>query len=229
MALKDQAAILRIWAELAPKVDSDHTWVPVRAMIDAAKLQARELGSQLEALLDKSDDALRPLCDPLRAEIGVHRRSRGEREESYSDWLEWTLAHIDKAEEVLRVLGIVDEAFVELLRDVPFQVSREEVIPGGRLDKDGWQQHFSIGWWDKTFKVGVSLYFRDQLRAAPSLNALPPRSAESKGTMSFGKDNKNAWIQQPLMPEDMLVLDDLMREVIRYWMELWRNAGGLRS
>lgn len=103
-------------------------------MIRVAEAEAQKLEFQLNELVRESDARLGAisLCEPLRADAGLNRWLRDEREEAYSDWLAWTLEQL-RPLDVLDVLGMTEpEIFVS--SKVPFKVERERYIPDGRLD-----------------------------------------------------------------------------------------------
>src|SRR6185312_11530504 len=80
----DSAAVLARWAELA-YLQPATSWTAVAALISAVEQESRRAEKRLNELLDQSDRLLRPLGDPLRANVGLHRWLRAEREEAYSD------------------------------------------------------------------------------------------------------------------------------------------------
>lgn len=90
--------------------------------------------SQLGELVNASDENLRriSLCEPLRADVGLNRWLRREREEAYSDWLAWILEQLQPAD-VLEILGITEPEIVSSSQS-RFHVEREYYITGGRLD-----------------------------------------------------------------------------------------------
>lgn len=75
------------WARLwCPAVEL-HSWTPVRRMLEAAVADAKKTRASLSELLQRSNQSLQPLGDPLCVNLGLHRWLKQEREESYSDWL----------------------------------------------------------------------------------------------------------------------------------------------
>lgn len=132
MAHRSHSSILRKWARLAPS--SRLNWLPVDAILQAARTQSKAAESKLRNLLDESDLLFHPLCDPLLADAGLNRWLREDREEAYSDWLAWVLQQIGNAKDVLKLLRIDDPEILEGCCTLPLTVSREKVIAGGRLD-----------------------------------------------------------------------------------------------
>jgi hypothetical protein len=105
-------------------------------MIRVAEAEAQKLESELTHLLNTSDAQLQliSLRDPLLADAGLNRWLKKEREEAYSDWLEWILGQLGSAVDVLAVLGITDPEIVASCQSHVFKIEREVYIPDGRLD-----------------------------------------------------------------------------------------------
>jgi hypothetical protein len=109
-------------------------------MVRAAEVEAGGLESQLDGLLKSSDEALRriSLCEPLFADAGLNRWLDEDREEAYSDWLEWILCQLQRlpgeAANILAVLGIADSEIVAACESRKFKIKREYYMEWGRLD-----------------------------------------------------------------------------------------------
>jgi hypothetical protein len=131
----ESATVLATWAQLA-YVQPDISWAPVSALIGAVEQESRLAETRLNQLLDQSDGLLGPLCDPLRANVGLHRWLSEEREEAYSDWLAWTLERLGRADLVMRVLGFTQSEFIAPISNEKVKVAREKHITAGRLDLD---------------------------------------------------------------------------------------------
>jgi len=126
--------VLVTWAQLAQHFCwQSPTWEPVEAMLEAATADANKVESTLRSLLKRSDQLLAPLCDPLRANVGLNRWLLHGREEAYSDWLAWVLQQLD-SRQIVRLLRIDDERIAKYCRTHRFSVKREHCIPDGRLD-----------------------------------------------------------------------------------------------
>jgi|HubBroStandDraft_4_1064222.scaffolds.fasta_scaffold1138245_1 hypothetical protein len=93
------ADILLAWAQLASR-RSPHAraWGPVESMLEAATKEAKKVQSRLRDLLERSDQLLDPLRDPLHVDAGLNRWQRNDHEEAYSDWLAWILEQLDTRE-----------------------------------------------------------------------------------------------------------------------------------
>jgi hypothetical protein len=130
-------AVLKRLSQKATSVvpTAGHPWSPVEAILRAAKMQSRQSEVRLSKLLDRSDRILKPLRDPLRVNTGLNRWLADDREEAYSDWLQWVLKEIDDGEQVLRLLGIWSPRLAKRCRGTSYEVEREfSVPPYGRLD-----------------------------------------------------------------------------------------------
>jgi hypothetical protein len=101
-------------------------------MLQAARANSLQCEANLRELLERSDLLLKPLKDPLRADVGIHRWLSQDREEAYSDWLAWVLQELNKVgADLLKLLGISTGPVVDA-REV--SIAREYFIPQGRLD-----------------------------------------------------------------------------------------------
>ncbi len=121
-------------SDAARNPDGLDRWASVEAILEAAKVQSRQSESKLSRLLKESDRHLKPLCDPLRANIGLNRWLAADREEAYSDWLKWILEELDSGDDVLKLLHIWSPELSRACRGVSYEVEREYQIPRGRLD-----------------------------------------------------------------------------------------------
>jgi PD-(D/E)XK nuclease superfamily len=135
----ESADVLRKWASLFKPVTV--AWDPLGSMVRVAEAQAQRLEVRLNELIKNSDAELQKssLCEPLRADAGLNRWLRKEREEAYSDWLEWILEQLQKlpgeASNVISVLGITEPGVIPIAKSSKFKIAREYRIPdGSRLD-----------------------------------------------------------------------------------------------
>lgn len=132
----ERAYILERWASLCR---TEVSWNPVAKMVRVAEVQAQRLESRLNELLKSSDEALSriSLCEPLFADAGLNRWLTEDREEAYSDWLEWILGQLQLqggAANILGVLGIADSEIVAGCEAREFKIRREYYMQWGRLD-----------------------------------------------------------------------------------------------
>ncbi len=99
------------WAELARtrsalKPKRRVTWKSVNRMISSARTVWLAESAKLRDLLRESNMRSEPLSDPLLSNFDLHRWLAGEREEVYSDWLEWVVKQLPTLGDVFYVLGI---------------------------------------------------------------------------------------------------------------------------
>lgn len=107
--MTDPTAVLSKWGSLGAASSSrQHRRVElrcVRLLINAAKEKLSAEAEKLQKLLARSDHALKPLSDPFRLDLGLHRWLADDREESYSDWLQWVVKQAYMPSRVFRLFG----------------------------------------------------------------------------------------------------------------------------
>jgi len=137
------AGVLRQWASLARIGAGEFKecgWEAMQPFIGAATLKLATKESQMEHLLDMSNARLAPVLDPLLTQFGLHRWLKGEREEAYSDWLEWILQQLWSGADILNVLDVSNANFPTSILDLIPKVKREVYVtpeggpPARRLD-----------------------------------------------------------------------------------------------
>jgi hypothetical protein len=130
--------VVRTWASLSSAANSN--WDSVGNIIRAAETDSKKQELELLRLLRESDDRLEAvsLCDPLHAGLGLNRWLRKEREEAYSDWLEWVLQQVQAlprgAWHVLWALGVPEKEIPVAADGARCAIVRELCIPDRRLD-----------------------------------------------------------------------------------------------
>jgi hypothetical protein len=133
-------AVLNRWARWAKAIPparlSQADWSAVDRLIEAAGPTLLEDSKALRELLARSKDQLK-FTDPLLCNLGLHRWLAKDREESYSDWLAWTLEQLGDAQAVLRILGVEDAEFQSLCSGGTFVVEREAFVQEGSPDHEG--------------------------------------------------------------------------------------------
>jgi hypothetical protein len=93
-------------------------------MIVAVRPKMEADAERLRGLLDESREKMKPLGDPLDLDVGLHRWLNAEREEAYSDWLEWVVSQAKTAARIYRLFGskplpqMPDDAKLDLKREV---------------------------------------------------------------------------------------------------------------
>src|SRR5437879_2951646 len=94
--LEPLSLVLRSWASIADVVSVHRStqvrdWEAANLIIDAVGPKLAAEAERLKALLIQSRRRLAPFDDPFDLDLGLHRWLDGEREEAYSDWLEWVV------------------------------------------------------------------------------------------------------------------------------------------
>jgi|CXWL01.1.fsa_nt_gi hypothetical protein len=201
------AATLKKWADIGRDIaqeqsESHFDWKSVRSLIKAAEPLFKEESERLEGLLRKSDEHLDPLEDPLKVDFGVHRWLRAEREEAYSDWLEWTLGQLESPALVCKVLGIREDDLGEISGKL--KIKREFVFTD---DQDRQRRtDLDIYWGDKpAIRVEVKKYDAD---------AVDPNQLKRQ-------EKGKRFQQYVLLVTSGLVQDYKGRKfIVRYWKDL---------
>lgn len=103
-------ATLANWAAIGrrlrpPIMAIEETWASARRLIKVARAKLDVEAEHLRELFRYSDARLSPLEDPLKANLGAHRWLRGDREETYSDWLQWVIEQLGSPDLVYSILG----------------------------------------------------------------------------------------------------------------------------
>lgn len=134
------AGIIRHWGALFPYASTPErveqkclSWEPAELMFKAALADAQRIEVSLRDLIELSNKVLAPLADPLFMDLGLHRWLRADREEAYSDWLQWVLQQLPP-EMVLSCLSIDKPDLLHYSRGQRVNIRREVLIPHGRLD-----------------------------------------------------------------------------------------------
>jgi hypothetical protein len=78
-------------------------------------------------ILDKSEARLAQFGEPLRVDFGAHRWLKGNREESYSDWLAWIVGELRQPDLVFGLFGIKEDAATLKARGEDFHRPDREV------------------------------------------------------------------------------------------------------
>jgi len=106
-------------------------------MAAAARQLFEAEAERVRSLLALSTKRLEPLADPLVMDFGLHRWLAGDREEAYSDWLQWILQQVQTPREVFRLLGVDPPGTLLEWRELPPEVGRELPVPEGHEDQEG--------------------------------------------------------------------------------------------
>lgn len=140
--MKNRAAqVLRIWGELGARLGMAHRlpvkWDAVFRLIEVARGVFAVEAEQLRTLLAQSSQRLNPLDDPLTVDLGLHRWLAGDREEAYSDWLQWVVEQVKKPELVFRLFALLVPEDHADWPPAAFSVEREVDIPWGHPGHKG--------------------------------------------------------------------------------------------
>src|SRR5579859_2820346 len=128
----DYPALLRTWAALKPTGERPmairSSWSAANRLVAAAREKLRCEAERLERLLQASRQKLRPLQDPFDLDLGLHRWLAADREEAYSDWLQWVIQQIRTPSKILDLFGLPQVSGIDE-RDLALDVQREVAIP----------------------------------------------------------------------------------------------------
>jgi hypothetical protein len=109
-------------------------------MIEVARQKLAADRERLCRLLQQSANLLAPFEDPFQIDLGLHRWLSAEREEAYSDWLQWVIVQVRRPDLVFGLFGLQPPDDWKNWADVPPEVYREVPVAeghdghGGRLD-----------------------------------------------------------------------------------------------
>jgi hypothetical protein len=132
--------LLRKWASLGADLVARRsrrvpTWDAATRLIEAAHPKLQADAKRLQTLLAESRRLLFPLEDPFDLDLGLHRWLEADREEAYSDWLEWVVRQANRADRVFKLFGL--EFPAELPASQLVTVKRECCIPYGHIEQEG--------------------------------------------------------------------------------------------
>src|SRR5713101_2183609 len=147
MSNEDAASVLRTWGQLGRHLACSTApvavdWGAASRMIASAAPYFKALVGRLTKLKERSDDLLKPLADPLWTDFGAHRWLSDDREEAYSDWLEWIVQKLEPAA-ILDLFAIKklfpDEPYDDLLAlaQARLVTKREVCVPKGHPNQQG--------------------------------------------------------------------------------------------
>ena len=127
------ASAFRGWAKLgrtllALRSGRQVTWKSVDRMTSAAKAPQHEQLVELRGLLLGSNSRLAPLTEPLLSNFDLHRWLAEEREEIYSDWLEWVIKQLPTVGDVLDVLDMPRPEGMTSDTPIAFSTKREKFV-----------------------------------------------------------------------------------------------------
>ena len=126
---------LRVWASLGvPKPEGLPDWSAIQSLaVSATNLLSNDIKT-LESLLAVSNRRLAPLKDPFSADFGLHRWLCGQREENYSDWLEYAVTQLQTPALVYGLFKLPTPAALEGLK---LTTKREDWVEKGDAGHSG--------------------------------------------------------------------------------------------
>lgn len=139
---RSYADTMRVWQDFGSKIRTSKTnqamrWSSVRRSIKACEPLLLQNAEVLRAALRESNRRLAPLEDPLLTDYGVHRWLQHAREESYSDWLAWSIDNLDDPVDVLRLFGLAKCMPQRVVQRKRWKVVREQRTTEGHPGRKG--------------------------------------------------------------------------------------------
>lgn len=113
------------------------SWDATKPLVEAVRYKLVGEARRLSEVLEQSRRRLHPLTDPFDLDLGLHRRLSGEREEAYSDWLQWVIEQLQGPSEVMMLLGIDPPPDIGLWQFGHPEISREFWVPQGHAGSTG--------------------------------------------------------------------------------------------
>jgi hypothetical protein len=111
-------------------------WVTATELARNFHTMSQAVLKPLAGAYDRSKKSLYPLSDPLDARFPLHRQLSSDREEVYSDWLQWVLQQFSDPQSLRRILGSPNLA--QLANpDEPVIVDREITVEHGYAGQAG--------------------------------------------------------------------------------------------
>jgi hypothetical protein len=132
--------VLQTWASLGAELTTTRlrdvpSWDPMHRLIDVAREKLAGDRDRLRNLLSESRQRMAPLEDPFDIDLGLHRWLEAQREEAYSDWLEWTIRQMPGSKQVFELFDLEQPDAV--LECNEWDVLREFCVPHGHPDQEG--------------------------------------------------------------------------------------------
>ncbi len=133
--MRTDADWLRFWASLdVPVVDRLPDWTAIQTLDNAARRLLSNDIATLESSLTASNERLKPLKDPFSEDFGLHRWLSGQREENYSDWLEYSVAQLQTSAWVYGLFNLPPPAGLD---DFRLTTIREDWVEEGNEGHSG--------------------------------------------------------------------------------------------
>src|SRR6266516_1714749 len=126
-----------LYKPLVHSLESKVSWTGCHRLVRVARVFAEKKCAHLNEILKASNDELAPLHDPLQMELGLHRWLAGDREEAYSDWLQWILKELATPERIAWLLyrSAIPQELLKVTERCT--VDREVWVPKGHANRTG--------------------------------------------------------------------------------------------
>jgi hypothetical protein len=121
---------------LSRRPSSAPDWKVFDRLIEAAREMLASDAERLRTLLAESRMLLAPLQDPFDVDLGLHRWLDEEREEAYSDWLEWVVRQTTEPKQIFDLFDLPPPS-TEVVQCTERGIQRECCIPHGHEDQTG--------------------------------------------------------------------------------------------
>jgi hypothetical protein len=112
-------------------------WTNAHQLMNSAKKSFDHHRHRLRSVLEESNKLFHPFRDPLVTDFGVNRWLSNQREEAWSDWLEWALSQIKTPSDIYAVFNIPVPDVLREHRAVTFSTQREVSVLKGHLNRSG--------------------------------------------------------------------------------------------
>lgn len=138
--------------------------------------------------------------------------------------------------EVGKALGIANLRYAEVVNrarpdELGGSIDGEEAALGvviRREKEEGWRQYYHFRW-DKEygFYFSISIRFGNSKRASELAERFT--QTNSKNMIGFDPEDRELWLLRTIHPEEMEQIGDIVRDVVREWIVIWKKLGGLRA
>jgi len=114
----------------------ERTWDAALSLIESLRESQNPYREKLKRLISCSSELLHPLSEPLLIDNPLISMLASVREESYSDWLAWSLEQFELPR-ALAVLGIEQPVIGTVPEGLRFEAKRECFVPSGHHGSSG--------------------------------------------------------------------------------------------
>jgi hypothetical protein len=159
-------------------------WNAVERLIAAVGPNLAAEAKRLQQLMRESRRRLAPLEDPFDLDLGLHRWLAGDREEAYSDWLEWVVSQAKTPDRVFKLFNLEPE---HLPSSHHFHVTREHCVPQGHIGQEG--------------RLDLLVRYGDQAIIAVEVKTGDAEDADTEKREGYGR-----WLEEQSNPFKFAVL-----------------------